>query len=199
MASYLARSFNTQNLMENISGKNPTIETATFGEGCFWCSEAMFTSLKGVISVTSGYSGGGVPFPSYEQVCSGNTGHAEVIQISFDPDIISFEQLLEAFWGSHDPTTLNRQGNDIGTQYRSAVFYHNEAQKEVAEDFKKRLDSSGVFNKPIVTEIAAFTNFYPAEDYHQEYYKFHGSAPYCQMVVRPKLEKFKKVFKDSLK
>jgi len=199
LASYLARSFNTQNLMENISGKNPTIETATFGEGCFWCSEAMFTSLKGVISVTSGYSGGGVPFPSYEQVCSGNTGHAEVIQISFDPDIISFEQLLEAFWGSHDPTTLNRQGNDIGTQYRSAVFYHNEAQKEVAEDFKKRLDSSGVFNKPIVTEIAAFTNFYPAEDYHQEYYKFHGSAPYCQMVVRPKLEKFKKVFKDSLK
>ena len=154
----------------------------------------MFSNLKGVISVTSGYSGGKVPFPTYEQVCSGNTGHAEVIQVGFDPDIISFRELLQAFWGSHDPTTLNRQGNDIGTQYRSAVFYHNEAQKETAEALKKELDASGAFNDPIITEITPFSNFYPAEDYHQEYYKFHGSAPYCQMVMRPKAGEIQESF-----
>jgi peptide-methionine (S)-S-oxide reductase len=186
--------------MTNSSNNNNTsIETATFGEGCFWCSEAIFTNLKGVLSVTSGYSGGKVPNPTYEQVCSGNTGHAEVIQITFDPTIITFEELLKAFWSSHDPTTLNRQGGDIGTQYRSAVFYHSETQKGLAEKLKKELDASGAYKDPIVTEITAFTNFYPAEDYHQEYYKFHGNAPYCQMVIKPKLDKFQKVFKNSLK
>jgi len=174
-------------------------ETATFGEGCFWCSEAIYTRLKGVISVTSGYAGGKVANPSYEAVCTGTTGHAEVSQIVFDPSVISFEALLEVFWGSHDPTTLNRQGNDIGTQYRSVVFYHTEAQKVAAEKMKAELNASGAFHAPIVTEITAYTNFYAAEDYHQDYFKFHGSAPYCQMVVRPKVEKFEKHFKEKLK
>jgi len=185
--------------MNSTQNNNTNTETATFGQGCFWCSEAIFTNLKGVISVTSGYSGGTVPSPTYEQVCSGNTGHAEAINITFYPNLISYKQLLEAFWGSHDPTTLNRQGGDIGTQYRSVVFYHNEAQKETAEKVKKELDASGAFSGSIVTEIVPFTNFYPAEDYHQEYYKFHGSAPYCQMVIKPKVEKFQKVFKEKLK
>ncbi len=178
---------------------NHKTETATFGEGCFWCTEAVYTRLKGVISVTSGYAGGKVANPTYEAVCTGTTGHAEVTQIVFEPDVISFEELLDVFWHSHDPTTLNRQGNDIGTQYRSAIFYHNEAQKAAAEKAKMELNDSGEFNHPIVTEIVPFTNFYPAEDYHQDYFRLHGSAPYCQMVVKPKVDKFEKHFKDKLK
>lgn len=175
------------------------IETAIFGSGCFWCTEPLFSQLKGVISATSGYAGGTVENPSYEAVCTGSTGHAEVVQVKFDPKIISFKELLEVFWKVHDPTTLNRQGADVGTQYRSVIFYTNEAQKDTAEAYKQKLDASGAFDKPIVTQIAPFTNFYPAEDYHQDYYTRNGHAPYCQMVIKPKKEKFEKIFKDKLK
>ena len=174
-------------------------DTATFATGCFWCTEAIFQELKGVLKVTSGYSGGTVANPSYEEVCTGATGHAECLQIIYDPKVISFDELLEVFWESHDPTTLNRQGNDVGTQYRSAIFYHDEEQKQKAEHYKAELTKSGAYDKPIVTEITAFTKFYPAEDYHQNYYNTHGSAPYCSFVIRPKVEKFEKVFKDKLK
>ncbi len=175
------------------------LETATFGAGCFWCVEAAFQTLEGVESTISGYSGGHVKNPAYREVCNGTTGHAEVIQIKYDPAKISFETLLEAFWGSHDPTTLNQQGNDIGTQYRSVIFYHNDKQKELAEGYKKKLNESGAFAKPIVTEISPYTNFYKAEDYHQNYFNANGDQPYCSFVIQPKLEKFKKVFKDKLK
>jgi peptide-methionine (S)-S-oxide reductase len=174
-------------------------DTATFGTGCFWCTEAVFQELKGVIKVTSGYSGGKMADPSYEEVCSGTTGHAECLQIVYDPSIITFNELLEVFWKSHDPTTLNRQGNDVGTQYRSAIFYHNEEQRQKAEHYKAELDKSGAYDKPIVTEITPFTKFYPAEDYHQNYYNTHGSEPYCYLVIRPKVEKFERVFKNKLK
>lgn len=174
-------------------------DTATFGTGCFWCTEAIFQELDGVISATSGYSGGHVDNPTYKEVCEGTTGHAEVIQIVYDPSKITFDELLAAFWQSHDPTTLNRQGNDVGPQYRSVVFYHNQEQKEKAEKYKTELDQSKAFNNPIVTEISPFSKFYAAEDYHQEYYDLNGSAPYCYYVIRPKLDKFRKVFKDKLK
>jgi peptide-methionine (S)-S-oxide reductase len=176
-----------------------TTDTATFATGCFWCTEAIFQELKGVLKVSSGYSGGAVKNPSYEEVCSGVTGHAECLNIVYDPKQISFDELLEVFWESHDPTSLNRQGNDVGTQYRSAVFYHDAAQKEKATQYKEKLDKSGAYDKPIVTEITAFNNFYPAEDYHQDYYRLHGTQPYCTFVIRPKVEKFEKVFKDKLK
>jgi len=176
-----------------------TTDTATFGAGCFWCVEAVFQNLKGVESVVSGYSGGTVANPSYEEVCTGTTGHAEACQIAYDPARISYPELLEAFWKSHDPTTLNRQGNDAGTQYRSAIFYHNEEQKKLAGHYKQQLDSSKAFDDPIVTEIVPFKNFYKAEDYHQNYFNKNGSAPYCMFVIRPKLEKFRKAFKDKLK
>jgi peptide-methionine (S)-S-oxide reductase len=185
--------------MDQTQNNTPATATATFGQGCFWCSEAIFQDLKGVISVTSGYAGGTKENPTYEQVCSGTTGHAEVIQVVYDPKIISYENLLEAFWGSHDPTTLNRQGGDIGTQYRSVIFYHDYHQREAAEKLMKELDASGAYSAPIVTEIAPYLRFYKAEDYHQVYYNLHGSAPYCQMVIKPKVEKFKKVFKEKLK
>ncbi len=174
-------------------------DTATFATGCFWCTEAVFQELKGVLKATSGYSGGHVANPSYEEVCTGTTGHAESLQIIYDPKVISFDELLEVFWESHDPTSLNRQGNDEGTQYRSAIFYHNEEQKQKAEHYKAELDKSGAYNSPIVTEITPFTKFYRAENYHQDYYRTHGSQPYCAMVIRPKVEKFEKVFKDKLK
>jgi peptide-methionine (S)-S-oxide reductase len=174
-------------------------DTTTFGTGCFWCTEAVFQELKGVIKVTSGYSGGQVPHPTYEEVCSGTTGHAECLQIVYDPTVISFDELLEVFWESHDPTTLNRQGNDVGTQYRSAIFYHNEEQREKAEHYKAELIRNKAYDKPIVTEITPFKVFYPAENYHQDYYNLHGTQPYCRLVIRPKLEKFEKVFKDKLK
>lgn len=174
-------------------------DTATFATGCFWCTEAVFQELKGVLKATSGYSGGTVANPSYEAVCTGETGHAECLQIIYDPKVISFDELLEVFWEAHDPTTLNRQGNDVGTQYRSAIFYHNAEQKQKAEHYKAELSKSGAYNSPIVTEITPFTKFYPAENYHQDYFRLHGSQPYCSMVIRPKVEKFEKVFKDKLK
>ena len=180
-------------------GPQQKMDVATFGNGCFWCTEAIFQQLKGVSKVESGYSGGHVENPTYKEVCSETTGHAEVLQITYDPDVISYTELLEVFWETHDPTTLNRQGNDRGTQYRSAVFYHNDEQKKLAEKYKKELDASGAWNDPIVTEITAFDKFYVAEDYHQNYYNLNGSQPYCSFVIRPKVEKFKKVFKDKLK
>jgi peptide-methionine (S)-S-oxide reductase len=172
---------------------------ATFGTGCFWCTEAVFQQLKGVDSVTSGYSGGEVENPTYEEVCLGTTGHAEVVQIAYDPEVISFKELLEVFWKAHDPTTRNRQGNDVGPQYRSAVFYHDEEQKQLAEEYKRRLDESGAFRAPIVTEITKFTKFYPAEDYHQDYFRLNPRQGYCAFVIRPKVEKIREVFADKLK
>jgi peptide-methionine (S)-S-oxide reductase len=174
-------------------------DTATFGTGCFWCTEAIFQQLDGVLKVSSGYSGGQVVNPTYKEVCEGNTGHAEVVQIVYDPSRISFDELLEVFWKTHDPTTLNRQGNDVGTQYRSAIFYHNDEQKTKAEKYKAELDKSGAFDNKIVTEITPFSKFYVAEDYHQNYFNNNGSQPYCYFVIRPKLEKFQKVFKDKIK
>ncbi len=176
-----------------------TMDTATFGTGCFWCTEAIFQQLEGVEKVTSGYSGGSVPNPSYEQVCSKTTGHAECLNIMYDPKKISFDELLEVFWQTHDPTTLNRQGADVGTQYRSVVFYHNEEQKAKTAKYKAALDKSGAFDNPIVTTLEPFTIFYPAEEYHQNYYNSNGSQGYCQFVIRPKVEKFEKVFKNKLK
>ncbi len=175
------------------------METATLGSGCFWCTEAVFQQLKGVSSVVSGYSGGHIDNPSYEQVSTGRTGHAEVCQIQFDPDQISYEALLEVFFDTHDPTTLNRQGNDIGTQYRSVIFYHSEKQRETAERVKLELDKSGTWKNPIVTEIVPFKKFYPAEDYHQNYYRNNPNQGYCRVVIAPKLSKFQKVFKLKLK
>ena len=174
-------------------------DTATFAAGCFWCVEAVFQELKGVLSVTSGYTGGKIKNPTYREVCSGLTGHAEACQIIFDPAVITYDELLEAFWSSHDPTTLNRQGADQGTQYRSAIFYHNEDQKKLAESYKAKLNTENAFDKPIVTEISPASVFYKAEDYHQNYYDENGNAPYCTFVIAPKLEKFRKVFKDKLK
>ncbi|MBL0048556.1 MAG: peptide-methionine (S)-S-oxide reductase MsrA [Bacteroidetes bacterium] len=178
---------------------NKTMDTATFGAGCFWCVEAVFQNLKGVVSLESGFSGGHVKNPAYREVCEGTTGHAEVCQIVYNPKEISYAELLEVFWQTHDPTQLNRQGNDEGTQYRSAIFYHSEAQKEEAEKYKRELNASGAWSKPIVTEIAPFTVFYKANEYHQNYYNQNGDAPYCQYVIQPKVDKFKKVFKDKLK
>lgn len=175
------------------------IEKATFGSGCFWCTEAVFERVNGVMSVVSGYSGGSVENPTYEQVCTGKTGHAEVIQITYDPKIINYPELLEILWRTHDPTTLNRQGNDVGTQYRSVIFYHSEEQKKLAEEYRKKLDESGAWDKPIVTEIVQFKNFYKAEDYHQNYYENNPNQGYCAFVIAPKLEKFEKVFKDKLR
>ncbi|HWB93492.1 MAG TPA: peptide-methionine (S)-S-oxide reductase MsrA [Puia sp.] len=174
-------------------------DIATFATGCFWCTEAIFQELRGVLKVTSGYMGGNVPNPSYEEVCSGTTGHAECLQVIYDPSVISFDDLLKVFWESHDPTTLNRQGNDIGTQYRSAIFYHNEDQRQRSEHYKAELDRQGAYPNPIVTEITAASTFYPAEDYHQNYYIDHGSQPYCYLVIRPKVEKFEKAFAGKLK
>ncbi len=174
-------------------------ETITFGSGCFWCTEAIFQRLKGVEAVKSGYSGGSTENPTYEQVCSGETGHAEVVQVEYNPSQISFDELLEVFWNTHDPTTLNRQGNDRGTQYRSAIFYHDDEQRKLAEAYKQKLDSSDVWPDPIVTEITPFSNFYAAEGYHDDYFNQNGSQPYCSFVVAPKVDKFKKVFADKLK
>ena len=175
------------------------LETATFGTGCFWCTEAVFESLDGVYNVVSGYSGGQVPNPSYRAVCEGTTGHAECVQLNYDPAKISYAELLAAFFRSHDPTTLNRQGNDVGTQYRSVIFYHNDQQKQLAEQVKSELDESGAFGKPIVTEITRAETFYRAEDYHQNYFANNPEQGYCAFVVAPKLDKFKKVFKDKLR
>jgi len=175
------------------------LATATFGSGCFWCTEAIFRELIGVESVASGYSGGTVLDPSYYQVTSGNTGHAEVIQVQYDPGKISYADLLRVFWQTHDPTTLNRQGADVGTQYRSIVFYHSDEQKKIAENYKQQLDESGNFDKPIVTEIEQFKAFFPAEDYHQEYFENNPQQGYCQAVIRPKVDKFRAEFADLIR
>jgi peptide-methionine (S)-S-oxide reductase len=175
------------------------IQTATFGSGCFWCTEAVFLDVKGVKEVASGYMGGKTKNPTYEQVCTGTTGHAEVIQLKYDASLVSFEDLLEIFWNTHDPTTLNRQGADAGTQYRSAVFYHSEEQKKVAEQYKKQLSESKIFKNSIVTEITAASEFYKAENYHQNYYALNSNQGYCQFVIRPKVEKFRKQFASKLK
>lgn len=182
-----------------MSDSIPARELATLGGGCFWCTEAVYDQLQGVSDVVSGYSGGHVPNPSYKQVCNGDTGHAEVVQISFDPAQISFREILEVFFSTHDPTTLNRQGNDIGPQYRSAIFYHSDEQRRTAEELISELNESGQFVGPIVTEVTAFERFYPAEDYHQEYFARNGRQPYCQFVVAPKVAKFRKQYKDRLK
>ena len=175
------------------------MEKATFGSGCFWCTEAVFQDLEGVTSVVSGYSGGHIKNPAYREVCEGRTGHAEVVQITYDPEVVSYETLLEVFWKTHDPTTLNRQGNDVGTQYRSVIYYHDEEQRQLAEEYKQKLDASGAFAKPVVTEISPLDVFYPAEEYHQNYFKNNPSQGYCSFVIRPKVEKFKQVFGDKLK
>lgn len=178
---------------------NKDTETAYFANGCFWCTEAVFQRLKGVKKVSSGYSGGHVVNPTYEQVCNKGTGHAECLKIDYDPSQISYDELLEVFWETHDPTTLNRQGNDIGPQYRSVIFYLSEEQKEKAEKYKAALNKSAVFNSPIVTAIEPLKAFYPAENYHFNYYNDHTSQSYCYYVIKPKLEKLKKVFADKLK
>ncbi len=175
------------------------LDTATFGTGCFWCSEAIFERVKGVKTAVAGYSGGIVENPTYKEVCTGKTGHAEVVQITYDPNVVSYDKLLEIFWKTHDPTTLNRQGADVGTQYRSVIFYHNEAQKEKAEYYKKKLEDEKIWKDSIVTEISPFTHFYKAEDYHQEYYDNNPNQGYCAFVITPKVEKFEKIFKDVLK
>ncbi|MCA9133793.1 MAG: peptide-methionine (S)-S-oxide reductase MsrA [Planctomycetales bacterium] len=191
------------------SDKEPQVEqskqvekkeaVATFGGGCFWCVEAVFENMQGVTDVVSGYAGGRNAHPTYAQVCTGRTGHAEVCQIHYDPQLVSFAELLEVFWKTHDPTTLNRQGNDYGTQYRSVVFYHDEQQRKTAEEYKQKLDDAQVFANKIVTEISPLPTFYVAEDYHQDYYRNNPQQGYCAAVVRPKVEKFKKVFADKVK
>ncbi len=194
----IVQSKNTEEKTEKNMKENK-FEKATFGSGCFWCTEAIFEQLNGVEEVVSGYSGGTVPNPTYKQVSSGTTGHAEVCQITFDPEVISYDELLKVFWSTHDPTTLNRQGNDVGTQYRSVIFYHNEKQKELAEQYKRKLDEAKIFPDPIVTEISPFKHFYKAEDYHQNYYELNPDQAYCSFVITPKVEKFKKIFKNKLK
>ncbi|RYY33051.1 MAG: peptide-methionine (S)-S-oxide reductase [Sphingobacteriaceae bacterium] len=179
--------------------KPAATETATFGMGCFWCTEAVFQRLKGVSKVESGYSGGTAKNPSYEDVSTGTTGHAEVTQITFNPAVISYKELLEVFWKLHDPTTLNRQGADEGTQYRSVIFYHNAGQKQLADHYKAELNKQNAFGKPVVTQVVPYKAFYKAENYHQNYYKLNGSQPYCRAVIKPKMDKLEKIFKEKLK
>lgn len=185
--------------MENLEQRGSKLDTITLGAGCFWCVEAVYQQLKGVKSVVSGYMGGKIKDPTYREVCSGLTGHAEVCQLIYDPKEISFETILEIFWQTHDPTTLNRQGADVGTQYRSAIFCHTNEQLKYAEEWKEKLNQKKVFPHPIVTQIAVADAFYPAEDYHQNYYLQNGEQPYCQIVIKPKMDKFLKAFKDKLR
>jgi peptide-methionine (S)-S-oxide reductase len=183
----------------NAGAADPPLATATFAGGCFWCTEAVYAELKGVKSVTSGYIGGAVPNPTYKDVCTGQTGHAEAIQIEYDPAVVSFQKLLEVFFATHDPTTLNRQGADVGTQYRSGIFYHDDEQKRVAEEVIMKLNQARVFPGPIVTEVTKASVFYPAEDYHQDYFAKNPYQPYCQAAAAPKVAKVRKVFKDLVK
>ncbi|MBU2555016.1 MAG: peptide-methionine (S)-S-oxide reductase MsrA [Bacteroidetes bacterium] len=182
------------NTMQNTENK-----IATFGTGCFWCSEAIFDQLNGVVEVKPGYSGGTVKNPTYKEVCTGETGHAEVIRIEYNPDVISYKELLEVFWKTHDPTTLNRQGADVGSQYRSVIFYHDSDQEKEARAYKKALEEAEIWSNPIVTEISPATAFYYAEDYHNDYYANNPANGYCNFVITPKIEKFKKVFSEKLK
>jgi peptide-methionine (S)-S-oxide reductase len=198
IASCAEHNTQTTNMSEEKITAQST-DTASFGTGCFWCTEAIFQRLNGVIKVISGYSGGSVPNPTYEEVSTGTTGHAECCQVIYDPSVISYDELLEVFWKTHDPTTLNRQGNDVGTQYRSVIFYHSPEQQEKAEHYKAALNDSGAFNKPIVTAIEPYKNFYSAEEYHQKYFDYNPGQMYCRLVIAPKVEKFEKVFKNKLK
>jgi peptide-methionine (S)-S-oxide reductase len=175
------------------------LETATIAGGCFWCTEAIFKRLKGVISVKPGYAGGNIPNPTYEQVCHGTTGHAEAIQIEFDPNVIPFEKILEVFWHTHNPTTLNRQGNDVGTQYRSSVFYHDDKQKQIANKTMKQIEADKLYSDPIITEIVPFTNFYEAENYHKDYYDSNRNQGYCSIVIDPKIHKLLKEYSNEVK
>lgn len=177
----------------------PGVAVATLGNGCFWCTEAVFETLEGVYGAVSGYSGGSTKNPTYKEVCTGNTGHAEVVKVFYDPTVIGYAELLQAFFRSHDPTTLNRQGADVGTQYRSVIFYHDNAQKQLAESIVTELEAAKAYPRPIVTEITAETTFYPAEDYHQSYFANNPEQGYCAAVIAPKLDKFKSVFKNKLK
>ena len=183
----------------NTDAQQKKLEKATFGNGCFWCSEAVFQRLNGVIGIRSGYEGGAIPNPTYAEVCTGTTGHAEVIEVTFDPTKITYDELLNVFWKTHDPTTLNRQGADVGTQYRSVIFYHNEAQKAIATQYKNELNKTNAFGKPVVTAINKAETFYVAEKYHQDYFNNNKDQPYCRLVILPKLDKLEKVFKDKLK
>ncbi|WP_200978556.1 peptide-methionine (S)-S-oxide reductase MsrA [Echinicola sp. 20G] len=185
-----------QTSVENIPDG---LEVATLGSGCFWCIEAVYQNLRGISKIEPGYSGGHIENPSYQKVTTGTTGHAEVIQFLYDPKIISFQDLLEVFWATHDPTTLNQQGADVGPQYRSAIFYHSDSQKNTAKEFKKIIEEAEIYDKPIVTEITPFNNFYPAENYHFNYYESHKNQPYCQFIIRPKVEKLKRVFGQHTK
>ncbi len=186
-----------QSIAQKMEGSK--YEVATLGAGCFWCVEAVFTRLNGVVKVESGYSGGQIANPTYREVCSGLTGHAEVVQITYDSEKVDYGKILEVFFRTHNPTTLNRQGADVGTQYRSVIFYHTNEQKKIAEEVKNLLDKSGIWNDPIITEVAKFSAFYKAEDYHQDYFENNRNQPYCSMVIIPKIEKFEKLFKDYLK
>jgi peptide-methionine (S)-S-oxide reductase len=183
----------------NNTNNNNKTEIATLANGCFWCTEAIFERVKGVKSIIPGYAGGTVKNPSYDQVCTGETGHAESIQIEFDPKVTSFEKILDIFWHTHDPTTLNRQGNDVGTQYRSAIFYHDKTQKEIAERSRNELEKENVYNDSIVTEITPFKNFYVAEDYHKNYYEKHHDVPYCNFVIDPKVRKLLEKYGNDVK
>ena len=198
-SSSAERTATPQSADEKPSRPKGELQEATFGGGCFWCTEAFYQQLHGVYSVTSGYSGGKKDNPTYEEVCTGLTGHAEVIQVEYDPQQISFAELLEVFWKTHDPTTLNQQGADVGTQYRSVVYYHNDQQKQQTEEYQAKLNQSGAFAAPIVTEISPFTKFHTADGYHQDYYERNPEQGYCRAVIGPKLEKFRQVFKDKLK
>jgi peptide-methionine (S)-S-oxide reductase len=189
----------TDNNDNNNNNNSNKAETATLANGCFWCSEAIFKRLKGVKSVMPGYAGGSVKNPSYNQVCSGETGHAESVQIEFDPRVIPFENILNVFWHTHNPTTLNRQGNDIGTQYRSAIFYHDERQREIAEKSKKRFEKEGLYKANVVTEITPFRDFYVAEDYHKDYYDRYPTASYCNFVIEPKIRKLREQYGSEIK
>jgi peptide-methionine (S)-S-oxide reductase len=196
---YMIRVLCFLSLFVNSHIKPAKTDTATFATGCFWCTEAKFQQLKGVIKVTSGFTGGHMANPTYEQVCTGETGHAEACNIVYDPSVISYDDLLQAFFVAHDPTELNRQGNDVGTQYRSAIFYHNAQQKQKAEYYIKKLNEAKAYKSNIVTQVTPYTIFYKAEGYHQNYYNLHGEQPYCKYVIQPELEKFKAVFKNKLK
>ncbi len=185
--------------INQVQAQGKKTEKATFGMGCFWCTEAIFQRLKGVVSVKSGYEGGTLSNPTYEEVCTGATGHAEVLEITYNPLVISYDELLEVFWKSHDPTTLNRQGADSGTQYRSVIFCHSAEQKASAENYKAELNKTNAFGKKVVTAIEAAKPFYVAENYHQNYFNKNGSEPYCRLVIQPKIEKLEKIFKAKLK
>ena len=185
--------------MENADAQKNKLQKATFGMGCFWCTEAVFQRLNGVTNVKSGYEGGNTINPTYDEICTGTTNHAEVIEMEYDPAKITYDELLEIFWKTHDPTTLNRQGADVGTQYRSVIFYHSNEQKEIAEKYKEALNKENAFGKPVVTSIDKAETFYVAENYHQDYYFKNGELPYCRLVILPKMEKLEKLFKAKLK